>query len=468
MKTLLLFIISLSAFSQGVVVVPGGVGTVPGGTGGGTPSTAVYLTRATDQAGTDKYCRSTSGNDTYVCSVTPALTVYTTGGCFILNGDTANTGAATININSVGVKSILSPTGAALSNGDITANKPISLCYDGTQFIIQGASTSASTVGFTATATSSTLLDITAGVAEIGLVRYSSAASSGTLSGSTASSTAYGYITSAGVYTIGHNGAATLTCSVCVTATGVTGFPTDSIPLFTATYVSNVWTTITSYIPTTRRDILAAGTGISLSTDGAGVVTIATTASPASFTPYFPFGSVIAGGSNTTVFAANETRWVRVQLPAMTTTGIRVASNTAIGGGKGIRWALADSSGTILVKTAVNTTCSGTASATYAICQAAWSAPYTNTAGNYYIGTTTDSTVWDQPQGTLGALYTTICAEANQGATPYISGSGTAGSGTGASVDFGPSMGSLAATYFPCNNSSNTFTPKTHFFTWFY
>lgn len=139
MKSLgILALLAASVFSQGVVVVPGGVGTVPGGTGGGTPSTAVYLTRATDQAGTDKYVRSTTGNDTYVGSVTPALTAYTAGGCFVLNGDTANTGAATININSLGAKSILTRAGGALSNGDITANAPITICYDGTQFIIQG------------------------------------------------------------------------------------------------------------------------------------------------------------------------------------------------------------------------------------------------------------------------------------------------------------------------------------------
>lgn len=134
----ILALLAASVFGQGVVVVPGGVGTVPGGTGGSNPSTAVYLTRATDQAGTDKYVRSTTGNDTYVGSVTPALTAYTAGGCFVLNGDTSNTGAATININSLGAKSILTRAGGALSNGDITANAPITICYDGTQFIIQG------------------------------------------------------------------------------------------------------------------------------------------------------------------------------------------------------------------------------------------------------------------------------------------------------------------------------------------
>jgi len=100
------------------------------------PTTGVSV--GTIQSGSALYCRSTAGNDTYVCSLTPALTAYTTGGCIVLNGDAANIGPATININSLGAKSILNRAGAALTDGDITANKPITICYDGTQFIIQG------------------------------------------------------------------------------------------------------------------------------------------------------------------------------------------------------------------------------------------------------------------------------------------------------------------------------------------
>lgn len=90
------------------------------------------------QAGAGVYCRSTTGNDTYTCSFTPALTTYTRGGCLVLDADTANTGAATVNVNSVGAKSILNRSVGALATGDITANAPITVCYDGTQFIIQG------------------------------------------------------------------------------------------------------------------------------------------------------------------------------------------------------------------------------------------------------------------------------------------------------------------------------------------
>jgi len=94
----------------------------------------------------NNYCRSTTGNDTYTCGTTPATVAYSTGRCYVLNADTANTGAATVNIDSLGAKSILRRNGDALQDGDITANKPIGICYDGTQLIIQGDGGGSATV----------------------------------------------------------------------------------------------------------------------------------------------------------------------------------------------------------------------------------------------------------------------------------------------------------------------------------
>lgn len=132
MKTLALLILSVAAYGQ-VVINPIGppfdfIGT----------SVAVGATKAAVQAGTYIYCRSTTGNDAYTCGVTPALTAYTTGGCLVLNADTGNTTTATVNVDSLGAKSILNRAVGALATGDITANAPITICYDGTQYIIQG------------------------------------------------------------------------------------------------------------------------------------------------------------------------------------------------------------------------------------------------------------------------------------------------------------------------------------------
>lgn len=108
---------------------------------GSSRTDCTMFSPSTVQAGTPLWCRSTTGNDAYTCTLTPTLGSYTRGGCLVLDADTANTGTATVAVDGLasGVgKSILNRAGSALADGDITANKPITICYDGTQYIIQG------------------------------------------------------------------------------------------------------------------------------------------------------------------------------------------------------------------------------------------------------------------------------------------------------------------------------------------
>lgn len=131
-----------STSDERVATAGTGITITDGGAGGNATiaaDTAVMLSRATDQAGTGRYCRSTTGNDTYTCTLTPTLTAYTRGMCLALDADTANTGTATVNVDTLGAKSILGRSGGALSNADVPANRPVTICYDGTQFIQQGA-----------------------------------------------------------------------------------------------------------------------------------------------------------------------------------------------------------------------------------------------------------------------------------------------------------------------------------------
>lgn len=62
---------------------------------------------------------SVSGTDTYTAVVTPTLTSYTGPQSFWLKVPNANTGAATLNINSIGAKSLLNAAGGALAAGDL-------------------------------------------------------------------------------------------------------------------------------------------------------------------------------------------------------------------------------------------------------------------------------------------------------------------------------------------------------------
>jgi hypothetical protein len=108
-------------------------------------NTAVTARKLDMQSGAPNYCASTTGNDTYTCTLTPTLTTYTTGQCLVLYPDTANTTTATVNVDTLGAKSILNRGAAALSTGDIKASEPNQICYDGTQFILQGAAAGGST-----------------------------------------------------------------------------------------------------------------------------------------------------------------------------------------------------------------------------------------------------------------------------------------------------------------------------------
>lgn len=83
-----------------------------------------------------KYLGSVAGTNTITASMTPALTAYSTGMTVIFTPANNTTGAATININSLGAKSIVRGDGTALESGDLQASTAHVLVYDGTNFVV--------------------------------------------------------------------------------------------------------------------------------------------------------------------------------------------------------------------------------------------------------------------------------------------------------------------------------------------
>jgi len=81
-----------------------------------------------------------SGTDTITATVSPALTAYAAGQMFAFVAANTNTGAVTINISSLGAKSITKNGTTALAAGDINANYLFVIVYDGTQFQVVGVS----------------------------------------------------------------------------------------------------------------------------------------------------------------------------------------------------------------------------------------------------------------------------------------------------------------------------------------
>lgn len=75
-----------------------------------------------------------SGTDTLTGTLSPAPTAYATGNLFSFVAVATNTGAATINLNSLGAKSITKSGTTALAAGDIVSGQVYLIEYDGTRF----------------------------------------------------------------------------------------------------------------------------------------------------------------------------------------------------------------------------------------------------------------------------------------------------------------------------------------------
>ncbi len=82
-------------------------------------------------------CQAAGGSGSaYTCSLTPALPAYAAGAKYRFRADVANTGAATVNFNSLGAKNITKIQGGiatALAANDIRAGQWVELIYDGTE-----------------------------------------------------------------------------------------------------------------------------------------------------------------------------------------------------------------------------------------------------------------------------------------------------------------------------------------------
>jgi hypothetical protein len=83
-----------------------------------------------------------SGTDTLTGSLTPAIAAYATGNLFSFVAVATNTGAATINLNSLGAKSITKLGTTALAAGDIVSGQIHLIEYDGTRFQLLNPSAS--------------------------------------------------------------------------------------------------------------------------------------------------------------------------------------------------------------------------------------------------------------------------------------------------------------------------------------
>lgn len=109
------------------------------------------------QSSAVQFLSSVSGTDTITATVTPSIAAYTAGQTFRFVTVGINSGAATININGLGAKSITKSGTAALEAGDLPSGGLITITYDGNRFQVVGAASgSASSANSVATTNDTT------------------------------------------------------------------------------------------------------------------------------------------------------------------------------------------------------------------------------------------------------------------------------------------------------------------------
>jgi len=134
--------------------IPMGNNKITGMAAGTAATDAANLSQAQSTA---TKLLSVSGTDTITASGSPTVAAYSTGAMYYFSPAATNTGAVTINIDSLGAKAITKNGSTALAAGDLTSGKVAVVVYDGTQFqLINAAGTgnitfSSNTIGTSVT-----------------------------------------------------------------------------------------------------------------------------------------------------------------------------------------------------------------------------------------------------------------------------------------------------------------------------
>lgn len=93
--------------------------------------------KSTTVVGSLNFCADAGSTDSYACAPNPVLTAYIAGQVVWFKANTANTGAATLNLNALGAKTIKKAAGGIttdLATNDIRGGQYVAVIYDGTNF----------------------------------------------------------------------------------------------------------------------------------------------------------------------------------------------------------------------------------------------------------------------------------------------------------------------------------------------
>lgn len=86
---------------------------------------------------THNWAGTTAGTvNVQTCSCSPAITTYTTGMKIRVKAGLTNTSSLTLNVNSIGAKTVKTAQGSALTGGEFRTGYQYELVYDGTDLIL--------------------------------------------------------------------------------------------------------------------------------------------------------------------------------------------------------------------------------------------------------------------------------------------------------------------------------------------
>ena len=109
------------------------------------------------------FLTSPAGTNTMTAIASLGMSAYVTGQRFFFVAPTTNTGACTLNINSIGIKSITKQGTTALVSGDIALGAIVQVVYDGTEFQLVSPSAAPTVNSFNAGTTGLTPATATTG-----------------------------------------------------------------------------------------------------------------------------------------------------------------------------------------------------------------------------------------------------------------------------------------------------------------
>lgn len=89
-----------------------------------------------------QYAADSGSTDAYAITLSPVPSAYVTGMVVMFKANTTNTGAATLDVNGLGAKTIKKSVSSDLSDSDILSGQIVEVVYDGTNFQIQNSPSS--------------------------------------------------------------------------------------------------------------------------------------------------------------------------------------------------------------------------------------------------------------------------------------------------------------------------------------